>query len=72
MTDGAALAEAIAKSGYTKAYICKELGLTYTGLADKTAGRTDFKTTEVQILQRVLKLSNAERDKIFFAVNRDK
>lgn len=72
MTDGAALSEAIAASGYMKSFICKELGLTYTGLNDKIAGRTDFKVAEVQTLQRVLKLTNAQRDRIFFTQKSDK
>lgn len=67
MTNTEALREAIKRSGYRIYYIAENLGLTYTGLQKKVNGETEFKATEISKLSEMLKLSVAERDRIFFA-----
>ena len=67
MTDVKLLAEAVEASGLMKKHICKCLGITFQGLAAKMNGTSEFKASEIKILQELLHLSNDERDKIFFA-----
>lgn len=67
MTNTEALREAIKRSGYRIYYIAENLGLTYTGLQKKVNGEREFKATEISKLSEMLKLSVAERDRIFFA-----
>lgn len=71
MTDTVALNAAIERAGVKRKHICQSLGLTFTGLAAKVKGESDFKGREIQSLQEILGLSNEERDKIFFAPNCD-
>ena len=67
MTDTSLLNAAIAKSGISKKDLVKALGLTYAGFWKKLHNRSEFKATEIKKLQRLLGLSDAERDRIFFA-----
>ena len=67
MTDTKALEEAIAASGIMKKFICQRLGLTFQGLAEKVKGNSEFKASEIKLMQEILHLTNAERDRIFFA-----
>lgn len=67
MIDSAFLEGKISLSGYKKQYIAKRMGLTRFGLHKKINNETEFKTSEIRILCEVLKLTNKERDRIFFA-----
>lgn len=71
MTDTKALEAAIVAAGVMKKHICSQLGLTFQGLSDKVNGRTEFKASEIRIMQDVLRLTNEERDRIFFAPSCD-
>ncbi|WP_303226061.1 toxin-antitoxin system, antitoxin component, Xre family protein [Acidaminococcus sp.] len=67
MTDTAELNAAIARAGITKKDLVKALGLTYAGFWKKIHNLSEFKATEIKKLQELLKLSDEERDHIFFA-----
>ena len=71
MTDTSLLNAAIAKIGITKKELVKALGLTYAGFWKKLNNQSEFKATEIKRIQRLLHLSDAERDHIFFAQNSD-
>ena len=71
MTDTSLLNAAIAKIGITKKELVKALGLTYAGFWKKLNHQSEFKATEIKMIQRLLNLSDAERDHIFFAQNSD-
>lgn len=57
----------IAKSGMTITFIAKKMGLTRAGFHKKLYNKTEFKASEIIILQKLLRLSNERRDEIFFA-----
>ncbi len=67
MLDCEALEQAIAESGMTKRFIAGKLDFTVQALADKLRGRTEFRASEIQKMKELLKMTNAERDRIFFA-----
>ena len=67
MTNTKELRIAIERSGYRIYFIAQNLGLTYTGFQKKVNGESEFKATEISKLSKLLKLSVAERDRIFFA-----
>jgi hypothetical protein len=71
MTDVAELKAAIARVGIQKVEIAKALGLTYGGLWKKMRGLSEFKASEIKKLQKLLGLSDEQRDDIFFASKRD-
>lgn len=66
MTDTVLLREKIEQSGYKLCFVAKELGITYHGLLNKLHNRSEFRASEIKRLQDLLKLTNSERDKIFF------
>lgn len=67
MTNTALLEKFIKESGYKKGYIAEVLGISRFGLAKKITNQTEFKTSEVEKLSSILKVTNEERDKIFFS-----
>lgn len=67
MTNIELLDKAIDNSGLKITYIAKQLGITREGLYKKLKGETEFKASEIIAVQKLLNLSNAMRDKIFFA-----
>ena len=71
MTNTALLRIKINELGYKLNFVARKLGITYAGLLKKINNETEFKASEIQILQKLLRLSNAERDEIFFAENVD-
>ena len=71
MTDIDMLSMVISKSGLKIGYIAERLGLTREGLYRKLRGQTEFKVSELAILQRVLRLSDADIKAIFFASDRE-
>ena len=60
------LRQRIDDEGLKLGYIADQLGLSYSGLQNKTQGRTEFTASEVARLQDILHLSAEERDMIFF------
>lgn len=70
MTNTELLEEKIKESGYKKSYIAKVIGLKSAyGLAKKIKNETEFKTSEVDALCKLLKISSLEeKERIFFAV----
>ena len=68
MTNTELLEKAIDKSGFKKNYIAKTIGLSPYGLAKKIKNVTEFKTSEINALCKLLKIESLEKkEKIFFA-----
>lgn len=67
MTDTIKLEMAIIRSGLTKRRIAEQLGISEMGLYKKINNITEFKASEIIILQQILSLTLKERDEIFFA-----
>lgn len=67
MTNTKVLREAIERSGYRIYFIAEQLNLTYAGFQKKVNGESEFKASEIKQLRKLLKLSAAESDRIFFA-----
>ena len=62
------LNERIEKSGYKKAYIASELNITRQSLSSKVNNSTEFLSSEVQQLCKVLGITSLdEKEAIFFA-----
>lgn len=60
------LEDAIAKSGLRKDYIIEQLGITRQGFSYKRKGKTAFRQSEVFVLCKLLKLTEQEKNEIFF------
>ncbi len=67
MTDTELLRRVIAKSGLKYQFLAAYIGITPYGLQKKIENESEFKASEIDRLSSALKLSNAMRDKIFFA-----
>ena len=67
MTNTSLLEQYIEKSGYKKAYIAQQLGITSYGLALKINNKSEFKASEMTILCKLLKISARDKEAIFFA-----
>ena len=68
MTNTELLEKRIEESGLKKSYIAKMIGLSPFGLAKKIRNESEFKTSEVEGICRLLKIDTLEeRDQIFFA-----
>ena len=67
MTDTIRLNKAIAESGITIVAIAKKIGISREGLYKKINNDTEFKASEISAMKKILRLTNEERDKIFFA-----
>ena len=61
------LRQKIDESGYKLTYLAEKCGLTYYGLMKKVNNETEFKASEIKVLKELLKLTNEEANKIFFA-----
>ena len=66
------LCEKISCSHLSKRFIAEYLGLTRQGLYNKLSGEREFKGSEIKKLSVLLKLSDSEREAIFFADYVDK
>lgn len=66
MTNTTLLSERIRQSGYKLQYLAERCGLTYAGLLPKLKGERDFRQTEITVLRELLKLSDADCNRIFF------
>lgn len=67
MTNSQLLNEVITDSGLKITYIANKLGITREGFYKKLKNETEFKASEIVVMQKILNLSNSKRDKIFFA-----
>lgn len=67
MTNTSLLEQYIEKSGYKKAFIADQLGLTAYGFMLKVNNKSEFKASEMQILCQLLKISAKDKEAIFFA-----
>ena len=67
MTNCQMLQKAINDSGYTKKYIAQQLNITPQGLHKKRRGESEFTIDEMKRLCVLLKISNADREKIFLS-----
>lgn len=71
MTNTRALRDKIDESGYKLRYVAQQLGITYQGFLKKINNESEFKASEIQILFELLRMTEAERDAIFFTQNVD-
>lgn len=71
MTDTRELEAAIARSGIPKQELAQSIGVSRSAFLKKSKNETEFKATEIIALQKLLSLTDVERDKIFFAANGD-
>lgn len=67
MTNSDMLNRVIMESGMKIAFVAKKVGITREGFYKKINNETEFKASEIITIQKLLNLSNEERDKIFFA-----
>lgn len=67
MTNASLLEQYIEKSGYKKAFIAKQLGITAYGFSLKINNKSEFKANEMTILCRLLKIGSKDKEAIFFA-----
>ncbi len=67
MTNTSLLEQYIQKSGYKKAYIAQQLGLSRSGFARKLNNKNEFKASEMVILCELLNISSKDKEAIFFA-----
>lgn len=56
----------IARAGVSYRALAKQMGLSEQAFCNKTAGRTEFKNSEIKILARELNLSMSAINEIFF------
>lgn len=71
MTDTKLLRFHIAKSGFKLAFLAEQLGISRQSLQKKIDNDTEFKASEVDGLSRLLNLSVAEKEQVFFALKVD-
>ena len=68
MTNTLLLRQKLEESGYRLNFIAEKIGLTYQGFLKKVNNESEFRASEILGLQDLLKLTDHERDLIFFAV----
>lgn len=72
MTNTKKLMNRIKQSGYKISYLAKELGLSSYGLMRKVQNESEFKTSELDKLSRLLRIETwEEKAEIFFAKELD-
>lgn len=71
MVDFELLNRKIRDSGMTMVAISSKSGILRETLYNRLNGSTDFKASEILRISNVLRLSKDERDKIFFADERE-
>ena len=67
MTNTIELRKKINESGISITYIAGKMGITREGFYHKLNNNTEFKASEIVSLCKVLRLSDQERNCIFFA-----
>ncbi len=66
MTDTEKLNKTIEESGITITAIAFKIGISREGLYKKLNNESEFKASEIIMMQKILHLSNNQRDEIFF------
>lgn len=67
MTNVKALEKVMDGRGIKRQFVANSLGLTYQGFLYKLSQRSDFTIPEAQKLVEVLRLTDDERNEIFFS-----
>lgn len=68
MTDTLGLRQRIKDAGYRLGYVAEVLGISTYTLQRKLENDSEFKISEVDALAKLLKLTPAEKNRLFFAV----
>ena len=69
MTDSIRLKEILKNSGYKSRYVAEFVGISYQALLNKINNVTEFRVFEIVKLCELLKISDFDRDKIFFSTS---
>lgn len=67
MTNTEELQKCISVSGISITFLAKQLGISREGFYNKLNGITEFKASEIAKIAQLLRLTDAERNFIFFA-----
>lgn len=68
MTNTKKFRDKVESSGITFTYLAKRLGITREALYKKMKNETEFKASEIMNISKVLRLTENERNEIFFAI----
>lgn len=63
------LKKKMAASGFRNNYICEQIGITRQALDKKINNKSPFRASEIYVMVDLLKLSNEEKQSIFYAEN---
>ena len=69
MTDSIELNVAIIRAGKTKKYLANRLGISEQAFINKVNNLSEFKASEITIMQTELNLTDEKRDLIFLTIN---
>lgn len=72
MTDTLEIKKIIRMKGFTLDTLSKKIGISRTSLSYKINNVVEFNAQEIKHIQKILELSNEQRDHIFFAEAVDK
>lgn len=72
MTDTLEIKKIIRMKGFTLDTLSKKIGISRTSLSYKINNIVEFNAREIKHIQKILELSNEQRDHIFFAEAVDK
>lgn len=72
MTDTLEIKKIIRMKGFTLDTLSKKIGISRTSLSYKINNIVEFNAQEIKHIQKILELSNEQRDHIFFAEAADK
>lgn len=72
MTDTLEIKKIIRMKGFTLDTLSKKIGISRTSLSYKINNIVEFNEQEIKHIQKILELSNEQRDHIFFAEAVDK
>lgn len=72
MTDTLEIKKIIRMKGFTLETLSKKIGISRTSLSYKINNIVEFNAQEIKHIQKILELSNEQRDHIFFAEAVDK
>ena len=72
MTDTLEIKKIIRMKGFTLDTLSKKIGISRTSLSYKINNIVEFNAQEIKHIQKILELSNEQRDYIFFAEAVDK
>ena len=71
MTNTLELKSIMVKKQYTLEKLAKEMGISTTTLSYKVNNKREFKSAEIHIIQKILNLSDEQKESIFFAFDVD-